>query len=189
MNPSFVNNTWRTRTAIALATVGAVAVLLGAIVYANTTSAGASRATPNQLSAIMGHFALLRHHASGSLPAELATAIAKAPDSYGLRLGGARHASNTDSWLVPGIGWLCIAAHDADGFAMSCTNAASAEAGELTLIERSQATGDERIIGACPDGYARVSALGDTHSVLGGATVSESTYSMKVQNARQMTLE
>jgi len=193
VNPSPLNDTRRARTTIAVATVGLIAVLLGAIAYASATSAGTSRAaastTPSQLEAIVGHFAVLRNPASEAPPAGLATAVAKAPSSYGLNLAAARRASNTNSWLVPGNGWLCIAARDADGLGMSCTSAASAEAGELTLIERSQETGDERMIGACPDGYARVSALGDTHSVLGGATVSESTYDMTVENARQMALE
>jgi hypothetical protein len=193
VNPSPINHTRRARTTIAVATVGLLVVLLGAIAYASTTSGGASRAaaatTPNQLAGVIGHFAVLRNPASDSPPAELATAVAKAPASYGLQLGAARHASNTDSWLVPGSGWLCIAARDADGLGMSCTNAAGAEAGELALIERSQATGEERVIGACPDGFPRVSALGDTETVLGGAAVSESTYRMTVRNARHLTLE
>jgi hypothetical protein len=192
VKPSRSNHTQRARTTIAIALVGLLAVLLGAIAYASTASAGASHAAtatrPNELPAIMAHFALLRNPASDPPPTELATAVAKAPSSYGLNLAAARHASATNSWLVPGNGWLCIAASDAEGLGMSCTNATSAEAGELTLIERSQASGEERVIGASPDGYPRVSALNETHTVVGDATVSESTYRMTVWNARQVAL-
>jgi hypothetical protein len=190
---SHAAHTRRSRTAIALASAGLLAVLLGAIAYASTTSTGASRAaaatTPNQLPAIIDRFALLRTPASGPPPAELGSALAKAPASYGLRLAAARHSSNTNSWLVPGDGWLCIAARDADGLGMSCTSAASAEAGELTLIERSQSTGQERVVGACPDGYSTISAFGaEATTQLASSTVRENTYTLSVRGARRIAI-
>jgi hypothetical protein len=116
------------------------------------------------------------------------TAVAKAPPSYGLELGAARHSSSTNSWLVPGDGWLCIAARDAEGLGMTCTTAASAEAGELTLVERSASTGEEHILGACPDGYSTVSAFGATSTRLASSTVRESTYTMVARGVSRMAV-
>lgn len=191
MKLSHTTRSRRARTTIAVATAGLTAVLLAAIAYANTTAGAVSKAAgpANQMPAIIDHFAVLRSSESSAPPPELATAVSKAPASYGLQLAAARRSASTESWLVPGNGWLCIAARDADGLGMSCTSAASAEAGELTLSERSQVTGVERVLGACPDGYARVRALSDTDSGLGSAEVKESTYRLTVQNARQMALE
>jgi hypothetical protein len=182
----------RARSTVAVATVSLFAVLFGAIGYSNATSAGtATRRATTHVSAIASlesRFALLRRPAGNAPPQALAAAVAKAPASYGLDLAGARRASATNAWLVPGDGWLCIAAVDAEGLGLSCTAAASAERGELTLTERSTATGEEHIVGACPDGYSTISAIGGGSAKLASSTVRENTYSISARNAARMAV-
>lgn len=180
------------RTTIAVATVSLLAVLIAAIGYSNATSAGASahsiRGKAAALALLDSKFALLRQPAGGAPPRALANAVSKAPASYDLDLAAARRASATNAWLVPGDGWLCIAADDAEGLALSCTASASAERGELTLIERSTATGEEHIVGACPDGYSTISAFGGDSARLATSTVRENTYSISARNAARMAV-
>lgn len=186
------------RKSIAGATLALIGVLCAVIVFAHTSTArSAPKPAPARVAsrtpearaaaiiALQGEFALLRTPAAVSPSAALRKAVAKAPASYGLDLAAARRASATGSWLVPGDGWLCIAAADSEGLGLACTNSESAEAGELSLVERSQAIGSERIVGACPDGTTSV--LGADQCGLARGAVHESTYTVSVRGPAGMT--
>jgi hypothetical protein len=165
-----------------------IAALLAAVVFSSASGArtsGRVASSSDGLAALQGHFVLLRTRATTPPPA-LANAVAKAPASYGLDLADARHAAGTDSWLVPGDGWLCIAANDRAGLGIACTSSASAEAGELSLAERVLSTGEEHIVGACPDSCSTVTAIGAGAARLSTSDVRESTYTMTVRNAARM---
>jgi hypothetical protein len=164
-------------------------ILLGVVVSGNSTSAGAP-AVPgvSPLGSLGDRFALLRTPASLAPPAALAQAVSKAPASYGLDLVAARHAAGTNSWLVPGNGWLCIATHNAEGLGMSCATAESAEHGELSLIERTSTSGDERIVGACPDGYSTVSARDASGVSVATSPVRENTFTLTARNVAGLDL-
>jgi len=165
-------------------------ILLGVVISGNSTSAGAPAVRGvSPLGSLGDRFALLRTPASLAPPAALAEAVSKAPASYGLDLVAARHAAGTNSWLVPGNGWLCIATHNAEGLGMSCATAESAEHGELSLIERSSSSGEEHIVGACPDGYSTISALGASSARLASSEVRENTYTLTARDVSRVTLE
>ena len=174
----------RARTQVTLSTVALIAALTAGTIASASSSAGArSDHHTDGVARLRGHFALLRAPAAASPPAALARAVAKAPASYGLRLADARQAASTGAWLVPGDGWLCIAAVLSEGLGMSCASTASAEGGHLSLIERASATGEEHIIGACPDGCTTVNALDQSSSRLASSPVTENTYTMSTRNA------
>jgi hypothetical protein len=173
---------------------GASAILIAALLAAVVFSSASGARTPGRaavgsdgLAALQGHFALLRTRATMTPPPALADAVAKAPVSYGLDLAAARHAAGTNSWLVPGDGWLCIAANDREGLGIACTSSASAEAGELSLAERVQSTGEEHIVGACPDSCSAVTATSAGASHLSTSDVRESTYTMTVRDAARIS--
>ncbi|HTW41347.1 MAG TPA: hypothetical protein VMD79_03430 [Solirubrobacteraceae bacterium] len=190
MKPTHTHTRLQARTAIVGAGAILIAALLAAVVFSSTSGARTSGRSANSsdgLAVLQGHFALLRTRATMTPPPALANAVAKAPPSYGLDLADARHAAATNSWLVPGNGWLCIAANDREGLGIACTSSASAEAGELSLAERSQASGEEHIVGACPDSFATVTAIGAGSSHLSTSAVRESTYAMTVRDAVRMT--
>jgi hypothetical protein len=180
------------RTAIVGASIGLVVVLLAVVIFANTSSAGAptrpAAGEASQIAALQAQFALLRGPATTSPPAALTKALAKAPATYGLDLAAARRAAATNAWLVPGDGWVCIAANDADGLGVACTSSKSAEAGELTLVERSPASGEEHIIGAAPDGHSTISAVGADSTPLASGAVRENTYTITVRNAARIAM-
>jgi len=179
----------RVRAQIAASGVMLTLILLS-VIYGSSTSAGAP-AVPgvSGVAALGGRFALLRTPASLAPPASLAGAVSKAPASYGLDLAAARHAAGTNAWLVPGNGWLCIATQHPEGLGMSCATAESAERGELSLIERSSASGEEHIVGACPDGCSTISALGASSARLASSTVRENTYTLTARDVSRVTLE
>jgi hypothetical protein len=179
----------RARTQITAAGVTLTLILLGVVIYGSSTSAGAP-AVPgvSPIAALGGRFALLRTPASLAPPATLARAVSEAPASYGLDLAAARHAAGTNAWLVPGNGWLCIATQHPEGLGMSCATAESAERGELSLIERSSSSGEEHIVGACPDGYSTISALGPSSARLASSAVLENTYRLAGDRIASTTL-
>lgn len=189
MKPARTHTRLQARTTIVGTSTILIAALLAAVVFSSASGARTSgRAADgwDGLAALQGQFALLRTRATITPPPTLANAVAKAPASYGLDLAAARRAAGSNSWLVPGDGWLCIAANDRDGLGIACTSSASAEAGELSLAERSQATGEEHIVGACPDSCSTVTAIGAGSSHLSTSDVRESTYTMTVRDAVRM---
>jgi hypothetical protein len=186
VKPTRTHRRLQARTTIAGASAILIAALLAAVFFSSASGArtsGRAADSSDGLAALQSHFALLRTPTTLTPPPALANAVDKAPTTYGLDLADARHAANTNSWLVPGDGWLCIAANDRDGLGIACTSSASAEAGELSLAERSQATGEEHIVGACPDSCSTVSAISAGASHLSTSDVRESTYTMTVRDA------
>lgn len=191
MKPTRTHTRLRARTTIAGTSGVLIAALLAAVVFSSASGArtsGRVAGSSDGLAALQGHFALLRTRATMTPPPALANAVARAPASYGLDLAAARHAAGTNTWLVPGDGWLCIAGNDRDGLGIACTSSASAEAGGLSLAERSTATGEEHIVGACPDSCSTVTALGSNAAHLSTSEVRESTYTMTVRNAAGMAV-
>lgn len=180
------------RPRIVGAGIGLLAVLLAVVIFANTSSAGPptmpAAGEASQIAALRAQFALLRAPATASPPPALTRALAKAPATYGLDLTAARRAAATNAWLVPGDGWVCIAANDADGLGVACTSADSAEAGELTLVERSSASGEEHIVGAAPDGHSTINAVAAGSTQLASSTVRENTYTITLRNAARIAM-
>lgn len=163
-------------------------ILLGLVIYGNSASAGTSSVRGvSAIAALDGRFGLLRTAAGAAPPAALGRAVSQAPASYGLDLAAARHASGANAWLVPGDGWLCIATSDSEGLGMSCTSAASAEEGQLSFSERTASSGEERIVGAVPDGYTTVGADAGGGDVA-SSPVRENTYTISARNVSRVTL-
>lgn len=163
-------------------------LLLAAVAISGASSpAGARVSHPaSGLAQLRERFALLRAPAGSNPPAALARAVARAPTPYDLSLADARHSAITGAWLIPGDGWLCIATVLSEGLGMSCATSTSAENGQLTLIERSNTTGEEHIVGASPDGHSTVSALDRSATPLASSAVSENTYTMTAVNAARV---
>jgi hypothetical protein len=171
-------------------TIAAIALttLLAAVMVSTGSSPAGARVNrpaggPGQL---REQFALLHAPMDSSPPPALARAVARAPTSYELRLADARQSAVTGAWLIPGDGWLCIATVFSEGLGMSCATRTSAENGQLRLIERSNITGEEHIVGAVPNGHSAVSALDGSSTPLASSPVSENTYTMTALNAARV---
>jgi len=176
------------RTTLAVCAIGlAAAVVVPIVATANPTgSQKAARAAA--LASQRGRFALLRVPAAAPMPPAYLVAVRHAPASYGLEPSGARQTPS-GTWLIPGSRGMCLAVPGSEGVGLACTSTAAAEGGELRFATRETATGEERIVGAAPDGASSVTAFGAGGAAVGRARVANSTFAVSGREVQRVGLE
>ena len=157
-----------------LVMLAAAAVVCAIILYPGASGASLQNHSTDEVSPSNG-FQLLSTTQAVAPPNKIARAIDRAPVDFGLELGGARQATSTGAWLIPGNGQLCIAADDSEGIGMSCTTTDSAEQGTLEFVTHS-ADGSTKVVGAAPDGMRSATAYAADGSTVASSAVSENTY-------------
>jgi len=173
------------RATIPVAIIGSTLAVGGSLVMVAQGRSDYSAVMPSGVTSIREHFQLLRSPAGAPAPPAMQAAVRRAPAFYGLDVSAARQAAD-GTWLIPGVGGLCMALNDSEGVGMSCTTTPAAESGELRFSVRDQATGEEHIVGAAPDNTAKVTGLDHAGNRVAASPVRESTYVMDAREVVKM---
>jgi hypothetical protein len=171
----------RARATLAIAGVGLLAAVgVPLVLAAPGVTQGAVQPT-SSLATVQDRFELLRSPAGAPAPPPVVIAARHAPESYGLVISDARQSAN-GTWLIPGASGMCLATRDPEGVGISCTSNTAAEAGELRFTVRNQRTGEERIVGAAPDGSSVITARDEEGKAVAAAPARENTYAMSARD-------
>lgn len=133
---------------------------------------------PASSTGVSKRFAVLRGPAGQGVPKVLADALLRVPAKLAVDLAGTRYVRSARAWLVPGRGWLCIAAEGSDGIGMACGTASVALDGRLVFVERNQSGNRSHILGLAPDGSAEARGERPDGTIAASASIHENVYRM-----------
>jgi hypothetical protein len=188
MRQTVTRRSVRARTMIAVCAFAlAAGVVVPIVAIAHSARSGRAARVPALVSE-RGRFALLRAPAGTPIPPSFLVAVRHVPAYYGLEPSSARETPS-GTWLIPGVGGMCLALSDSEGIGLSCTSTTAAEAGELRFSSTDTSTGEEQIVGIAPDGASSVTAFGADGAAVDRAHVADSTFAVSGRDVQRVGFE
>lgn len=131
-----------------------------------------------------------RSSSRSALPEEVRTAAQVAADRFPVNANEVRDTQadgETQFWLVPGEGHICMIADNADGIGMTCNTTTAAQRGTTAIFERST-TGDVDVIfGLVPDTVDTVLVRDSEGDIVDRAQPSSNVYVLRGRDLSELS--